>query len=146
MAKKFVLATIALTILMMLCLCVQHTSAMSEGIFVTKETQAQLGLNYTLAADRVDDKAVLVRMEIPTKGKLKDLKRVNMTIGQGRPLVSAALQTTPGKNGCLVVSFRLSPDLADKCSIDLVTTRPTAILSNEFFYAVELKGYVTVRK
>jgi hypothetical protein len=111
---------------------------------VTKQTQAKLGLNFTLVADRVDDEAVLVRMEIPREGKLKHLRSVSLRIGPGRPLVAATLQTTPGKNGSWVVSFQLCPDLADKCSIDLIV--PSDPLPYEVYYAVELKGYVTDRK
>jgi len=136
MAKRIVCVTVAL----MLCVCLQRAIAMGEGITVTKETQGRLGLNYALIADRVDDKAVLVRMEIPRKGKLKDLRSVTMNIGEGRPIVSATLQTTPGKNGSWVVSFQLSPELADKCSIELIL--PSSEPLTYMFYAVELKGYV----
>lgn len=141
-----------LMIAAMMFACIPHAFANSEFISVTKETQAKLGLKFTLSAVRVSETAVLVRMEIPKEGKLKDLKRVTMTIGTGTigtagsPLVSATLQTTPGKKNSWVVSFQLSPDLADKCSIDLVVLNPAAALPNESFYAVELKGYVTDRK
>ena len=139
MAKKLVWVTMGL----LLCACVQHAFAMGEVVSVTKETQARLGLHFTLVAERVDAEAVLVRMEIPRKGKLKNLRSVNMRIGSGRPLIDATLQTTPGKEGSWVVSFQLSPDLADKCSVDLIG--PYEGLSY-VVYAVELKGYVTVRK
>ena len=102
-----------------------------------------MGLNYTLIAERVDAEAVLVQIEIPREGKLKNLRSVSMRIGPERPLVAATLQTTPGKNGSWVVSFQLSPDLADKCSIDLIdpSSGRTYVV-----YAVELKGYITDRK
>ena len=141
MARKLFWVTVML--LVCACACIQHASAMGSLIEVTKETQAKLGLNYTLVADRVDDEAVLVRMEIPRTGKLKTLRSVSMRIGSGRPLVAATLQTTPGKNGSWVVSFQVSPDLADKCSIDLIV--PSDGLTYEV-YAVEVKGYVTARK
>ncbi len=138
---------IGLVAVAMMLACVPHTSAMSEGFTVTKETQVEQGLNFTLSAVRVSEAAVLVRMEIPKDGKLENLKRVTMTIGTGSPLVSADLQTTSGKNGSLAVSFQLSPDLANKCSIVLVVPNvPATALDYEHFYAVELKGYVTDRK
>jgi len=126
----------------MWCACIQHGLAMGEVTAVTKQTQAELGLTFTLVGDRVDDEAVLVRMEVSKEGKLKRLRSVRMRIGPGRPLVAATLQTTPGKDGSWVGSFQLCPELADKCCIDLIV--PSDPLSYEV-YAVELKGYVTTR-
>jgi len=140
MAKKLIWAT---TILM-LCASVQQAFAMGELIVVTKQTQARLGLKFTLVAERVDKEAVLVQMEVPREGKLKTLRSVSMRIGPGRPIVAATLQTTPGKNGAWVVSFQVSPEMADKCSVDLVV--PTGGGIEYVVYAVELKGYVTARK
>ena len=143
MAKRFVWLMVAL----LWGAHMPHAFAMSEGYFVTKATQAEQGLDYTLSAVRASDTAVLVSMEIQKVGKLKDLKRVTMTVGTGSPIVSADLQTRPGKNGSVVVSFQLSPELADKCSIMLFTpTVPVEPMNYEQFYAVELKSYVTDRK
>ena len=103
----------------------------------------KLGLDFTLDAERVDAEAVLVRMEIQRTGKLKNLRSVSMRIGSGRPLVAATLQTTPGKKGSWVVTFQVSPELADKCSVDLIV--PVAGRTY-LVYAVELKGYVKDRK
>ena len=139
MAKKFLWVMIAL----MLCAHIQPAFAMGSVAVVKKETQAQMGLTYTLVAERVDAEAVLVSMEIPRQGKLKDLRSVSMRIGPGRPLVSATLQTTIGKNGSWTVSFQVSPELADKCSVDLIVPHSTRTYT---VYAVELKGYVTDRK
>ena len=70
-----------------------------------------------------------------------------MSVGSGSPEVSADLQMSPGKNGSVVVAFQLSPALADKCDISLVLpTVPVEPMNYEYFYAVALKGYVTVRK
>jgi hypothetical protein len=138
MAKKYVWIT-----MLLLCACLPHALAMGSLIEVTKATQAKLGLKYTLVAERVDAEAVLVRMEISRQGKLKNLRSVSMRIGTGRPQVAATLQTTPGKKDSWIVSFQLSPELADRCFIDLIV--PSDSLSYEV-YAVELKGYVTDRK
>lgn len=142
MAKKFIWATAIL----MLCACIQQAFAMGELIVVTKQTQSKLGLKYTLVAERVNKEVVMVQVEIPREGKLKELRTVSMTIGQGsgRPIVAATLQTTPGKKGSWVVSFQVSPEMADKCSVDLVV--PTGGGMEYVVYAVELKGYVTARK
>ncbi len=147
MAKKFVWVMIALLVFTR----IPHASSESLVMTVTKKTQAELGLNYTLSAVRASDTAVLVQMEIPKGSKLKTLKRVNLHIATGNPLggsplLSADLQTTPGKNGSVVVTFQLSPELADKCFLELITTSPPATLSSEEFYAVELKGYITDKK
>ncbi|HLK58173.1 MAG TPA: hypothetical protein VKU00_16520 [Chthonomonadaceae bacterium] len=139
MAKKCVW----IAMILVLCACIQQSFAMGELIEVTKENQAELGLNYTLVADRVDAEAVLVSMEIPRKGKLKDLRSVSMRVGSGRPLVAAPLQTSPGKDGSWVITFQLAPNLADKCSVDLIVP-----VSGRTYvvYAVQLKGYVKDRK
>jgi hypothetical protein len=141
MVKKIAL----ITTILMLCACIQQAFAMGELIVVTKQTQAKLGLKFTLVAERVDKEAVLVQMEVPREGKLKTLRSVSMRIGSGRPIVAATLQTTPGKNGSWVVSFQVSPEMADKCSVDLIV--PSEGGGMEYLvYAVEIKGYVTARK
>ena len=140
MAKKLVWLMAALLLLAR----PPQALAMGSLITVTKETQSKLGLNYTLVADRADAEAVLVRMEIPRKGKLKTLRSVSMRIGTGRPRVSATLQTTPGKDGSWVVSFQLAPALTEECWVDLIV--PSDEPMSYEVYAVELKGYVTDRK
>ncbi len=120
--------------------CVPRAFALSAGFTVTKATQVEQGLDFTLSAVRASETAVLVRMEIPREGKLKDLKSVKMRIG-AEPLVWADLQTTAGKDGALVVGFQLAPALADKCSIDLMTTSLDGV-----YYSIELKGYITDKK
>ena len=141
MVKKFVWVAFTLVF----CACLQHAFAMGELMVVTKETQAKLGLKYTLVAARVDDEAVLVQIEIPRKGKLKTLRSVSMRIGNGRPKVAATLQTTTGKNGSWTAAFQVSPDLAESCYIDLVVPSPQSGMEY-VVYAVELKGYVKARK
>ena len=119
-------------------------------IRVTKQTQAKEGLNYTLEAKRVSPEAVLVSMEIPREGKLKDMSRVTMSIRpllpnsrsgpvSYSPLVSAPLLTTESKKGVWSVSFQLASELAERCSVDLLI--PKAF--EYFYYAVELKEYIT---
>jgi hypothetical protein len=132
---------VALTL--MFCICIQSAFAMGEVISVTKQTQAKLGLEFTLVAERVDAEAVLVQIEIPKKGKVKDVRSVSLRIGPGRPEVAATLQTRPGQNGSLVASFQVSPALAEKSSVDLVL--PIRGRTYEV-YAIELKGYVVERK
>lgn len=120
-------------------------------IKVTKQTQAKEGLNFTLVANRVSPEAVLVSMEIPREGKLKDVRSVTMNIrpilppSQSRPvshspLVYATLQTTETKKGVWSVSFQLASDLAERCSVDLLIPKG---LREYFHYAVELKEYIT---
>ncbi len=138
MSRRFV----STAIMLMLCTCIQSAFALGIVVIVTKETQAKLGLDYKLVAERVDAEAVLVRMEIPRTGKLKDITGVRMRIGPGRPIVAATLQTTTSKDGVWVVSFQLSPALAEKCSIDLVGPMKDRSYG---VYSIELKGYVTAR-
>jgi hypothetical protein len=122
---------------------------MGELIHITKETQAKQGLKYTLTAERVSKDVVLVQMEIPREGKLKDIRSISMSIGrrkavdEGSPMLAAPLHIRTGKNDSRIVSFQLTSDLADRCSIDL--WMPYVDLSYDV-YAVELKGYITDRK
>ncbi len=124
-------------------------------ISVTKQTQAKEGLNYSLTARRVSPEVVMVTMEIPREGKLKDVRSVTMRIRPHlpptngpvsySPLVSATLQTTEDKKGVWSVSFQLASELAERCSVDLLMPqgpRPRGY----FHYAVELKGYITDRQ
>lgn len=116
---------------------------------VTKATQAKEGLNFTLTAERLSKEVVMVRIDVPREGKLKELRSVGMSLGKtkafesGSPALSAPLKTTTGTNGSWSVSFQLSAELADRCAIDLnVPQGPMYYV----IYAVELKGYVTDRK
>ena len=119
-------------------------------IRVTKQTQAKEGLNYTLEARRVSPEAVLVSMEIPREGKLKDMSRVTMSIRpilppspsrpvSYSPLVSAPLLVTVVKNGVWSVAFQLASELAERCSVDLLIPKTFEYFS----YSVELKEYIT---
>lgn len=120
-------------------------------ISVTKQTQAREGLRYTLEARRVSPEVVMVTMEIPREGKLKDVRSATMSIRPNlppssgpvsySPLVSALLQTTEDKKGVWTVSFQLAPELAERCSVDLLI--PRGPVRDYFYYAVELKGYIT---
>lgn len=145
MSRKFV----CLTVLLLFCASLKIAFAMGEVIIVTKATQAKQGLKYTLTAERVSKDVVLVHMEIPREGKLKDFRSVSISIGKqkplenGSPLLSAPLQTRTGEGGSRTVSFQLASDLADRCSIDVYM--PYEALSYDV-YAIELKGYVTDRK
>ena len=135
----------------LLMVAIPKAFAMHEVIVVTKATQIKMGVKFTLTAQRVSDTAIIVRMEIPKEGKLKELKRVTLDIGDYKPgapsspWVSVDLHTSPGKNGSLIVSFQLSPEMADKCSIDLGPLDP-AIPESLVYYSVQFKGYITKRK
>jgi hypothetical protein len=140
MLKKY----LCIFLVMILCACVNRSLAMGEVMEVTKENQAKLGLVFTLTADRLSPKVVLVSMEIPRSGKLKEITGVNLTIGHnGSPALEAALRTRPGKDGAWAVNFQLSAALADECSIDLTVPQQS---ETYLIYSVALKGYVKDRK
>jgi len=139
MSKRAYLVIAAL----LLCLCVQRCKAMNEVVEVTHESQARSGVQFHLEANQMDSAAVLVRMEIPRNGKLKDLKSVTLRIGSGRPIVDAVLQPKPGPGNSWIVVFQVSPSMADLAWVDLqVPGEPMTGL----IYAVQLKGYVTQKK
>ena len=118
------------------------------GVFtvVTKETQAKEGLVYTLSAVRVSNEVVMVELEIPNEGKLRDIKRVALELGggNGSPELYVPLNTASEKKDTWAVSFQLSPAFANKASLWLGPTllsRPT--LSHH--YALQLSTYLTER-
>ena len=138
-------------LLAMFCLAVSsaHAKAMSSLILVTKQNQAEVGVKFQLSAERVSDTSVIVKMQVPRAGTLKELKRVSMDIGDYKPGIStspmlyADLQTTQGKDGSLTVSFQLSPQMAEKCSIllgPLTPAKPT-----REYYSVSLQSFVTTK-
>jgi hypothetical protein len=75
---------------------------LGELVPVTKQTQAAEGLTFTLAAERVSNEVVMVRMDISREGKLKALRSVGMSLGKkqafesGSPALHAPLETTKG--------------------------------------------------
>ena len=146
MIRKLAGLMVALMLLALMLLGqVEQAGALSTSQTVTKETQAREGLDFSLSAVRESDEAVIVRMEIPKKGKLQNLQKVRMVISEGKSiLLWSNLEITTTEDGASVVSFQISPDLADKCSISLVTESSKTGPANEFAYAVELKGYITV--
>lgn len=129
----------------MLCLCVQSAIAMGSLVRVTKKNQAENGLKFTLTAEKLNAEAVSVQFSIPNEGKLKGLRSVSLTLGggNGSPQLHAPLQVTPDKAGMISGMFQLSPELAEKCSIDLVTPMTGRTYT---VYSIELKGYLTERK
>jgi len=71
-------------IALLLIVCVPRASAMSEGFFVTKDTQAEMGLHFSLSAVRVSDTAVLVRMEIPKEVEDSEASENVRWVGKSR--------------------------------------------------------------
>lgn len=116
--------------------------AMRDGWTVTRATQKQFGLNYKLQAEKVGD-IVMVSMEIPRFGKLKDLEQIQLQFaGERRTPLSAPLAMTE-KNGILSGRFQVGTEFVPQCSIMLLLKMRGR--SGEF-YSVQLKDYVTERK
>ena len=143
MAKRLIWVLVVL----MLLARTPRAFAMSELILVTRDNQAKVGVQFSLSAEQVSETAVIFRMEIPRKGKLKELRRVNLDIGDYKPgvgsspTVSANLETTEGRGGSLIVSFQLSPQMAEQGSILLGPLTPLTPTTE--YYSVELKSYIT---
>lgn len=135
MAKKLALAAV----LLILCVSLPNSLALGGLVYVTKETQKELQLDFTLQAEKVDAEAVIVRMEVRKTGKLAKLRHISLDIGSGRPMVHAILQTSKGKDASESVTFQVSPELAQKTYIGLNV--PSATRSYTI-YSVELKGYI----
>jgi hypothetical protein len=128
-----------------LCLGIQQAIAMGSLVRVTKKNQADNGLKFTLTAEKLNAEVVSVQIVIPSEGKLKNVRSVSISLGSGNgsPQLHAPLQVTPDKSGAVTGMFQLSPELAEKCSIDLVTPMTGRTYT---VYSIELKGYVVERK
>ena len=116
--------------------------ALRVGYFVTKATQKEHGLTYNLKAEKVGD-IVLVSMEIPRAGKLKELESVALDLSvNGRVPLHAPLAMTENR-GVTSVRFQVGTEHVQNCSIKLFLKMHGR--SGEF-YGVQLKDYVTERK
>lgn len=123
-----------------------RATALGVVTVVTKETQAKEGLEFTLNAVRVSDKVVMVQMEIPNKGNLRDLEAVHLWVGKDdTPELYTPLEMKRGKDNQISVTFQLSPEMASRADIWLgptVLSQPTL----RHHYVVRLPGYITDRK
>ncbi len=110
---------------------------------VNRETQAKLGLEFTLTAE-LKEGAMYVKIEAPRKGRLATLSMVQIDVkdADGKEVLAAPVATTDVK-GVMHAQFRLAPQLAARCTIILETE---ASMSNERDFAVNyliaLKGYL----
>lgn len=131
-----------------LSVCAPSVFALRGVMLVTKDTQAKLGLVFTLIAEKKSEDVVIIDMEIPRKGKLKSLHSVDLNLGtpSGYPAISAPLQTKTGKNGAWLVRLQLSPEMAEKCSLDLSADAPPTAGVEGIVYSVAIKTYIAAKK
>ena len=123
-------------------------SALIRSFRVTKATQAQQELNYTLTAVR-EEKAVIVNLRIPREGKLKNVLAVRLQVlnPDGKHFDVWSPLEMRQEDGATAVSFQIAPELAERCSISVVTERnPPGRSAYERAWDIELKGYITERK
>jgi hypothetical protein len=110
---------------------------------VTKDTQAKVGLDFTLFAVREAD-VVWVRFECPRKDKLRELAGINLEIkdAKGHEIVLAPLEITEEK-GVIKTHFRLKPEHAERCNIVLIAeqSKPPEPAFGRY-YSIQLKEYV----
>lgn len=126
----------------MLFAWMQSAFSMTQGIIVTATTQYDQGLDFTLTTTPERDATVIVRMEIPQKGKLKNLAALQMELNddKGTLLVAPLAPTT--HNGVVSVSFQIARKLVAQCAINLFPERNQDDPRYSIFYAVRLKSYV----
>jgi hypothetical protein len=134
----FGLALVALVI----GLSAGKSHALREGWIVTKATQKELGLTYDLLAEKVGD-VVLVSMEIPKDGKLKELESASFSMSEGSRTPLYVPMAMTEKKGVVSLRFQVGTEHVEKCSVGLYLKMHGR--SGEF-YAVMLKDYVTERK
>lgn len=117
---------------------VQVVSARSLGHLVTQETQAKLGLNFSLSAVKESKEAILVRLVAPRKGKLQSLTHVRLSIRDGHKILLLSPLEAKVEGDSVVTGFQISPDLIDRSYIELVTETGRS----ETFFMVKIKDYV----
>ncbi|MDB6124254.1 MAG: hypothetical protein JWQ71_3247 [Pedosphaera sp.] len=123
------------------------TPALMVGHLVTKQTQFDNDMKFTLSAIKESNEAVLVRMIVPREGKLKDHQKVMLELNEGKQiLLQTAVETGSDVAGATVISFQISPALADKYYVNLFTEISTNGPAYTSYFSVELKGYVIAKK
>jgi hypothetical protein len=126
----------------LVCLSAGESQALRQGFIVTKATQKQHGLTYNLKAEQAGD-IVLVTMEIPRAGKLKELESVALEFSGDRRVPLHAPLAMSQQNGVSNVRFQVGTEFVQNCSIMLFLKMHGR--SGEF-YGILLKDYVTERK
>ncbi|MGV3723241.1 MAG: hypothetical protein ACO1SX_20260 [Actinomycetota bacterium] len=119
-----------------------ESHALRHGFIVTKATQKEHGLTYNLQAEKSGD-VVLVTMEIPRAGKLKELESVALEMSGERRVPLHAPLAMSQKNGVASVRFQVGTEFVQNCSIMLFLRMHGRTGQ---FYGVQLKDYVTERK
>jgi hypothetical protein len=108
---------------------------------VTWETQAKLGLEFTLNTDAKDG-VVWVKLEVPRKRKFATLAQIQINVKDagGKELLVVPVAASDEK-GVTHAHFRLANEQARRCTIILETEAATErdLAAN---YLIELKGYL----
>ena len=134
-----------MAISIVICLSSVAVFAMRYMEGVTKDTQEQQDLDFTLSALRATNGEVQVKLEVPHTGKLEHFLRVELWImseDPRRPALVASLKPYHRDDSVTRVFFRLQSDLAEKAQLYLVRKSeedPTG-------YSMELKSYIRDRK
>lgn len=140
-------ASLFLTVIVFLTAFAERGFALVELQPVTRDSQAQQGLDFTLSAIH-ESGTVWVQLTVPRKGKLATLSRVQLEVkdAKGQEVLLAPLATTD-ENGATTGYFRLTPEHAARCNVILVTeeSKPPAPYY-ALNYSVSLNGYVTGAK
>ena len=85
---------------------------------VTKDTQEETGLVFTLTAVRDPSNIIFVTLKVPRKGKLAYLRSIDLTLREGnRHILIAPLRTEDVEDRVAGVHFRIEAELAEKSTI-----------------------------
>jgi hypothetical protein len=128
-AKPTFTIRIILAVLLGLLTFPAPAPALMMGQVVTKQTQSHYGLKFALSAIKESSEAVVVQMTVPKEGK--------------QILLQTGIETRSDASGATIISFQISPDLADKYHLNLFTEISHGYAT---YFSVELKGYVTGKK
>lgn len=105
---------------------------------ITATTQYEQGLEFTLTTTPERDDTLIIRLEIPRKGRLKNLAGLQMELNDGKTTLLAPLSATT-HDGTMSLSFQIARKLVPQCYVNLfVEVDPRYSIC----YAVSLKGYI----
>lgn len=120
--------------------CLQSAFAVSGPHYnITATTQYEQGLEFTLTTTPERDDTLIVRLEIPQKGKLENLAGLQMELNDGKTTLLLAPLSATTHDGTRSLAFQIARKLVPQCYVNLfVKVDPRYSIC----YAVSLKGYI----
>ena len=114
-------------------------AVMGPRYIITPDTQLKQQLEFTLTTTPERDDTLIVRIDIPKQGKLKDLGGMQMELSDDRSTLLLSPLATTTHDGAVTASFQIARYLVNVCYINLfVVVDPRYSIC----YSVSLKSYM----